>query len=123
MSKVITPAVGRKVWYRPTAHDLLGPGGMSTQGPNYNDHDQCAPLDATVIAVWGDRMVNVLVTDIMGKQFPVLSCDLLQEGDEPRRGMDGKKIGRYVEWMPYQKGQAAKQDAAEAQAKASAEPK
>lgn len=94
MSQVITPTVGRKVWYRPSQHDKVGLGAMITSG------DQ--PLDATIIAVWGDRMVNVLVTDVMGKQFPALSVTLVQEGDEK------PAAGRYVEWMPYQQGQARK---------------
>jgi len=94
MSNVIKPTVGRKVWYRPSANDVVGPVPMSVAG------DQ--PLDATVIATWGDRMVNVLVTDVVGKQFPVLSVTLLQEGDEK------PAAGRYVEWMPYQQGQVRK---------------
>lgn len=94
MNNFIKPTVGRKVWYRPSKHDKLGPIPMHVSG------DQ--PLDATVIAVWGDRMVNVLVTDTSGKQFPVLSCDLLQPGDEPKKDAEGQAIGRYVEWMPYQ---------------------
>lgn len=98
MSQVIKPTVGRKVWYRPSKHDKLGPVPMSVAG------DQ--PLDATVIAVWGDRMINALVTDSMGRQFPVLSVDLLQPGDEPSKDADGNVIGRYCEWMPYQVGQA-----------------
>jgi len=108
MSKVTTPTVGRKVWYRPSPADKMGTFPMLTAG------DQ--PLDATIIAVWSDRMVNVLVTDTMGKQFPVLSCTLLQEGDEPAKDIQGNPVGRYVEWRPYQKGQAAKHDA-EQQAK------
>lgn len=100
MSNIITPTVGRKVWYRPSAWDKTGPVGMVAAG------DQ--PLDATVIAVWGPRMINVLVTDTMGKQFPVLSCDLLQPGDEPRKDAAGAVIGRYCEWMPYQVATAPK---------------
>lgn len=100
-SKVITPTVGRKVWYRPSASDLTGPVPMAaSRAPD------AQPLDATVIAVWGDRMINVLVTDSAGKQFPVLSCDLLQSGDEPHKQADGSTCGRYCEWMPYQLGQA-----------------
>lgn len=94
MSSIIKPTVGRKVWYRPCEHDKSGIGAMTTSGEQ--------PLDATVIAVWGDRMVNVLVTDIVGKQFPVLSVTLVQEGDEK------PAAGRYVEWMPYQQGQVRK---------------
>lgn len=115
MSKVITTSVGRKVWYRPSKNDLTGPAPMSMAGPQ-DQPEKAQPLDATVIAVWSDRMVNLLVTDTMGKQFPVLSCTLLQEGDEPAKDVEGKPIGRYAEWMPYQTGQAKKHDA-EQQAK------
>lgn len=111
MSKVITPTVGRKVWYRPSAWDCTGPGAMQTAGdPIHATGKQ--PLDATIIAVWSDRMVNVLVTDIMGKQFPVLSCQLLQPGENHAVDGDGNPIGRYCEWMPYQVGQAEKVAAA-----------
>lgn len=104
---MIAPTVSRKVWYRPSAFDLKGPGGMV-----------CAtgqPLDATVIAVWGDRMVNLLVVDIMGKVIPKLSVTLVQEGDPtPMQGVEDKDgnptPGGYAEWMPYQTGQAKKSE-------------
>lgn len=95
---MIKPTVGRKVWYRPSRFDATGPGHMTFGG------DQ--PLDATIIAVWGDRMVNVLVTDVMGKQFPVLSAVLLQDDDKPQIDAEGRAMRGYVEWMPYQQGQA-----------------
>lgn len=110
MPNIIKPTVGRKVWYRPSKHDLQGPVPMTTAGSVLAG--TADPLDATVIAVWGDRCINVLVTDIMGKQFPVLSVTLLQEGDEPEVDIDGKVIGRYCQWMPYQAQQAAKDAAA-----------
>ena len=99
-STVIKPTVGRKVWFRPSKYDQQGPVPM-----------QCAvghPLDATVIAVHGDRCVNVLVTDMVGRQFPVLSVTLVHDGENPPADGEGVPFGRYVEWMPYQKGQAAK---------------
>lgn len=100
MSQIIKPTVGRKVWFRPATDQLLSslnPTGMATNGNQ--------PLDATVIAVWGDRMVNLLVIDIVGKAFPVLSATLLQDGDLIPTG------GRYAEWMPYQQGQARRDSA------------
>ena len=53
--------------------------------------------------------VDLLVTDIVGKQFPKLSVTLLQDGDEPPKGLDGVPVGGYAEWMPYQVGQAKKE--------------
>lgn len=103
MRKVITPTVGRKVWYWPSASDKTGPVPMTQQTGQ--------PLDATVIAVHGDYMVNVLVTDVMGRQFPVLSCEMVQPGGTPRTDANGQVMGRYVEWMPYQQTQAAKEAA------------
>lgn len=112
MSNIIKPTVGRKVWYRPSKHDVVGLVPMVMSGPV--DYPSIAqPLDATIIAVWGDRMINVLVTDVMGRQFPVLHVDLLQEGDEPGCDKDGNIVGRYCEWMPYQKGQAEKQESSQ----------
>ena len=91
---IIKPTVGRKVWYRPSKSDQTGPIPMQAATGQ--------PLDATIIAVWGDRMINVLVTDIMGRQFPVLSCTLLQPGDIVSVDAEGMPVGRYCEWMPYQ---------------------
>lgn len=100
---MIKPSVGRKVWYRPSAYDLSGPGAMQVASANPLD-DTYQPLDATVIAVWTDRMINILVTDAVGKQFPKLSVTLLQEGDA--KGGPGVVNGGYAEWMPYQTAQA-----------------
>lgn len=95
---MIYPTVSRKVWYRPSKSDATGPKPMAFMA------DQ--PLDATVVAVYGERMVSVLVKDIYGRTFPVLSVTLVQEGD-PK-----PEDGRYVEWMPYQNGQAKKAEVA-----------
>ena len=114
---MIQPTVGRKVWYRPSKQDQAGPIPMMAAGGN----GEVQPMDATVIAVWGDRCVNLLVIDSMSKQFPVLSCQLLQDDDQPVRDVDGNVVGRYAEWMPYQTGQArrdAERDAKPAEAQA-----
>lgn len=110
MSKVITPTVGRKVWYRPNKFDMTGPGAMVCS-VKPEDPTQGQPLDATVLAVWSDRCVNVLVLDIMGKPFTKTSVRLMQEGDETPKDHEGNNVGGYVEWMPYQQAQAAKQAA------------
>lgn len=108
MSTVITPTVGRKVWYRPSKFDGMGSFPMAFQPGR--------PLDATIVAVWGDRMVNVQVLDMNGKPYPLTSVTLLQEGDEPQKDADGNTVGRYVEWMPYQQGRAKKAEREDAAA-------
>ena len=91
---VIVPTVGRVVLYWPTASERI-------QGqPN----DQ--PLKADVTYVWGDRMVNLMAVTPNGTPFGVTSVTLVQEGDPV-------PAERYAMWMPYQKGQAAKAEAAE----------
>lgn len=99
---MIKPTVGRKVWYRPQASDMMGPSPMISMPGE--------PLDATIVAVWGDRMVNVQVLDVYAKAFTKMSVQLLQEGDVPPTGADGKPLGGYVEWTPYQNGQAKKHE-------------
>ena len=72
---IIKPTVGRKVWYRPSRNDIIGPLPMSVSGSI--EAGNAAPLDATVIAVWGDRCVNLQVVDIVGKNFAKLSVNLI----------------------------------------------
>ncbi len=106
---IIHPTVGRKVHYWPSHFDKMGPGAMHVT------HDQ--PLDATVLAVWSDRCVNLLVVDISGRTYPVLSATLRQDGDLPQmngtpNGLKNPTPGGYAEWMPYQTGQAKAQASA-----------
>lgn len=93
---VITPTNGRIVWFTPPA-DFSGV-----------QHDKTKPLAAMVVHVWGDRMVNLIVFDSNGDQYAQSSVVLVQEGDPINTN------GRYAEWMPYQKGQAAKTETVEA---------
>lgn len=80
---MITPTNGRIVWFSPA---------------NYTGD----PLAAIVCHVHSDRMVNLLVIDSGGQTVAVTSVPLLQDDDRPPAGQ------RYCQWMPYQKGQAAK---------------
>jgi hypothetical protein len=105
LSKIITPTVSRKVWYRPAASDLIGLGAMTVATGQ--------PLDATVLAVWGDRCINAEVKDVCGKHFVKMSATLVQDGDAlPMHGLvDGElkpTPGGYFQWMPHQAGQAKK---------------
>lgn len=90
---MITPTVGRKVWFRPNG------GTPVTKVPLFAYNDE-QPMDATIVYVHSDRMVNLCVIDHMGYSHAVPSVTL-------RQGDDEKFTGMYCEWMPFQKGQAA----------------
>ena len=84
---VIKPTVGRKIYYR---------------SPNEEIHsDISQPLDATIVYVHSDSMVNLRVTDQGGISHARTSIPLIQEGD-------AAPDGAYCYWMPFQVGQAAK---------------
>lgn len=85
---MIHPTVGRKVWYSPSVHDI---------GVKFGEQ----PMDATIVYVWNDRMVNLVVFDHSGSMLMRHSVQLLQDDDAPNPG------GGHCYWMPYQKGQAA----------------
>jgi hypothetical protein len=88
---MIKPTVGRVVWYR-------NPEEMSEEGP------RLAGLVAAVLA--DGLMVNLTVFDYFGVPRGHENVVMWQgEGDPPTR--------EYCEWMPYQKGQAAKTEALE----------
>lgn len=92
---MITPTVGRVVWYWPT-------GRVEGQ-----------PQVALIAHVWSDTCVNLAIFDDNGVPYPKppTSVLLVQDGNERPNG------GHFCEWMPYQKGQAAKTEALEAAAK------
>jgi len=85
---MIVPTVGRIVWFIPKKGDFAERNGQ--------------PLAAIVVHVWGDRCVNLQVFPHNGGFLFQESVQLLQDADEK------PEEGRYAEWMPYQKGQAAK---------------
>jgi len=91
---MIEPTVGRVVWFTP-------PAG-SYQTDEFTDHG-AQPCAALVTYVFGRRCVNLAVFDHNGKHHAFTSVTLIQD-DDPKPTTNG----RYAEWMPYQKGQAAK---------------
>lgn len=101
---MISPTPGRVVWYRPNGKDGI-------------QHDPKQPLAAIVAHVWSDTDVNLSVSDIHGNVHARTHVALVQGETVP-------SDVPYCEWMPYQKGQAAKtkqleqQQAAEAAAPA-----
>ncbi len=86
---MIKPTVGRVVWYW-----VAGPS------------PQTQPLAAIVANVIDDRHVNLVVFDAEGNSHGEKNVTLLQDDENMA------KAG-YCEWMPYQKGQAAKTEALE----------
>lgn len=91
---MIIPTVGRVVWFHVGAH------ATNLQS------DQ--PLAAIITYVHSDDVINLVVFGKGGDCHQRGSVPLWQgEGDAPERGS-------YAEWMPYQKGQAAKLEEIEA---------
>lgn len=95
---MIAPTPGRIVWYTPGPNDPT---------PIFKGE----PLAATVARVINDREVNLTVNRADGITYGRHNVRLLQDDD--KRPSEGP----YCEWMPYQKGQAAKTEAAEAAAR------
>lgn len=94
---MISPTIGRMVWYHPSPVDLA----------TFTQYDAAQPFHAMVVFVWDDRMVNLVVFDHCGQSVTRSSVKLLQDNDTS----DGESP--CAEWMPYQKGQAAKVEALE----------
>jgi hypothetical protein len=98
---MIKPTPGRIVHFTP------GSGDSSINHP-----DKTQPLAAIVTYVWHDRMVNLTVFDQNGTPVVRTSVTLLQDDDIA-------PAGPHAQWMDYQKGQAAKAEAAMAEKPAS----
>ena len=88
---MIKPTIGRVLWY-------------------YTNPPLDQPYAVLVAYVWNDTMVNVGGFDANGKPFAETSV-LLWDGEGPTPQQD------HCTWMPFQKGQAAKTEALEAQVK------
>lgn len=95
---MIKPTVGRIVWYTPCDND---------PPPKFKGE----VLAAIVARVKTDRLVNLTVCAPDGTTFGRHDVVLVQDGDERPTA-----VGRFCEWMPYQKGQAAKTEQLERQA-------
>lgn len=91
-ARVITPTVGREVWFWASGSKRLAAqcGDAMVQ-----------PEAAKVCYVWGDRCVNLEVKDPNGTARSVTSVSLLQP-DDPYDA----STGAHCAWMPYQVGQA-----------------
>lgn len=80
----ITPTIGRRIWYRPSAQDLdLG----------MTQIDAAQALDAGIVFVHDDETVNLSIVDHVGTQFArhgVKITEVAVEGEA------------FAQWMPYQ---------------------
>jgi hypothetical protein len=99
----ILPTVGRVVLFH-LGHSAVGIGpylgwGITPDGSN--------TYSARVAYVHSEHMVNLAVDDCNGIAMGFQSVPLVQGDDE-------RPVGHWCEWMPYQKGQAAKAEQLEA---------
>jgi hypothetical protein len=102
MSKVISPTIGRRLWYYPSDYDRGARLDLPNQPESFiQASDTTQPCDAGVVYVHSDRLVNLIVTDHNGYTHRRTSVTLVQPGDEKPGG------GAYATWMPYQTQQAA----------------
>jgi hypothetical protein len=85
---MITPTVGRVVWYHPLPRSTIIHAAL-------------------IVHVHNQRLVNLAAFGSNGIGYGVTSVTLLQD-DDPAPEF------HHASWMPYQVGQAAKTEAAEA---------
>lgn len=102
-SPVIKPTIGRRVWFRPSAAFLASNPILTQFNPEQ-------PMDAGIVYVHHDHMVNLIVTDHVGKTLAVPSVPLLAGHYVADEDAD---VYCCCEWMPYQKSQAAKTEVAD----------
>ena len=94
---MITPSVGRIVWFFPE---------LEQRDPNGQ------PLAALVAKVIDDRTVNLMVSAADGSTFGRQHVALLQPDDQRPYDPVERPDQAHATWMPYQLGQAAKTEAA-----------
>ena len=92
---MIKPTIGRVVWFHPSTNS------------NEAGFTPAAICAAIVAYVHSDTCVNLAVFDGNGVCHSKTSVTLIQDDQQPL------ELGYYCEWMPYQKGQAAKTETAE----------
>jgi len=104
---VIKPTIGRRLWFWPNGVKFLSNGAaLSVIHPAEGQAQQ--PLDAGVVFVSNDRLLNLDVTDHYGHHHQATSVPLLQDDDPVPTS------GAYATWMDYQKQQAETAPAAPA---------
>jgi hypothetical protein len=104
MPTIIPPSIGRVVLFWPNS--AVSGHSAEAGGLNIRSGLPQQPLDAHVVYVWNDRIINIGGFDHSGVPFRCASVRLIQEGDEPRR--EGESV---CTWMDYQVAQAKKYEA------------
>jgi hypothetical protein len=89
---MIKPTIGRVVWFQP-----FKPADQPLR-------DQ--PYPALICYVHSDTCINVGYFNEGGTAGSACSVTLVQEGDD----ISGLTSGGFAEWMPYQVGQAKRQE-------------
>lgn len=92
---MIKPTIGRVVWFWPVGLPI---------GSAFIYRGDGQPCAALISFVWSDRLVNLSVMDHNGNQHAFTSVILIQEGDEK------PGAGDFCSWMPYQMGQAKREE-------------
>ena len=88
---MIEPTIGRVVWYHPKP-------GSGDPPPLYPEQ----PYVALIAAITPEGLLNLTVSNHAGYAFAKQGVRLRQDSDPVERGD--------AEWMPFQKGQAARHD-------------
>jgi hypothetical protein len=104
MSKTITPTIGRRVWYWPSAFDM---GHLKDRPQSIIMSNELQPCDAGVVFVHGEKLINITVADHNGNMHKRTSVTLVQPGDV------APASGGYCTWMDYQVDQAKKTETSE----------
>lgn len=86
---MIKPTIGRVVWFFDKNRQA----------------DLSQPLDAHIVYVYNDTMVNIAGFDQNGVPFAQTSVFLRADETVPTNGQPF-----WCEWMPYQQGQAKKHE-------------
>lgn len=100
---MITPTVGRVVWFHPNV-DLNDPEATRSFLSHHPSFALAETCEGRIAAVNEDGTVNLAVLDRTGVSHPMQDVLLVQEDQDTQEGTP------FCEWMPYQKGQAAKND-------------
>ena len=85
-------------------------GAFLASNPILTQFNPEQPMDAGIVYVHHDHMVNLIVTDHVGKTLAVPSVPLLAGHYVADEDTD---VYCCCEWMPYQKSQAAKTEVAD----------